>query len=161
MYSIMPAIKIASFQPSYQHGVDELLHSITPEYAEPFYDPLGKKMEDLYLLSGRSYWVALVDGLVAGTVGVIISKEYAILKSLFVAKAYRGGQLQLASKLLETATGLAIKEKCPVIYLGTMKQFEAAQRFYEKHGYMQIDATNMPADIPPNEYDTVFYKKDL
>lgn len=118
-------------------------------------------MKDLYRLKGRYYWVAL-DGIkVVGTVGVIVTPQFAILKSLFVAKPYRGHSPGIAQKLLKTASNKAIEHNCSIMYLGTMSQFTAAQRFYEKHGYIRIKAEEMPADIPANDFDTVFYKKHL
>jgi N-acetylglutamate synthase-like GNAT family acetyltransferase len=154
-------IRIIPFSPSYQPQVDSLLESIVPEYSQPFYNPNGKKMKDLYQLPGRYYWIALQEQRVAGTAGIVIESQYAILKSVFVAKAYRGAQLQVAYKLVQTATEKAIEHNCRILYLGTMAQFTAAQRFYQKQGYTRIAPGEVPADMLLNEFDTVFYKKEL
>lgn len=152
-------IEIKPFEPVHQPGVDALLESIAPEYAEPFFNREGKKMQDMYLLPGRFYWVALSGGVVVGTVGVIAAEDHAVLKSLFISRSFRGKEL--AYMLLDMAHTKARAGNIPVIYLGTMAQFIAAQKFYEKHGYKRIDAHQLPAAIAPNEFDTVFYKKYL
>jgi N-acetylglutamate synthase-like GNAT family acetyltransferase len=138
-----------------------MLGAIVPEYPEPFFHLPIKKMEELYLLPGRHYWVALNNNTVIGTVGVVVVKEYAVFKSLFVAKEFRGEEKGVANKLMETATAKAKEEGCKEIYLGTMEQFRAAQRFYEKHGYEEVTVQELPDDYPHNVIDKVFFRKTI
>ncbi len=151
---------IVPFLPEHQPGIDQLLLSIASEYNEPYYDPTGKKMIDLYTLPGRHYWVAIDDGRVIGTVGIIICNEgHAVLKSMFLHRHHHGSAV--ARQLLDIAMEGAVQHCCSYMYLGTMAQFKAAQRFYEKHGFDAIAEDQLPADFPGNVVDTVFYKKKL
>ncbi len=45
------------------------------------------------------------------------------------------------------------------IYLGTMSQFKAAHKFYEKNGFKKIIISNLPLSFITNPIDDVFYKK--
>ena len=67
----------------------------------------------------------------------------------------------LAEQLLNTATAWAIQHGALRMYLGTMIQFKAAQRFYEKLGFDKIEEEQLPADFPANPVDKVFYTKTL
>lgn len=150
-------MQILPFHPSYQNGVILLLKSIEEEYEESFYSPDGKTMNELYLLPGRKYWVAMVKDNLIGTIGIIMHDGYATLKSMFLHKSQRGGDV--AVKLLQTAIDAAVEKGMKVMYLGTMAQFIAAQRFYEKHGFIRIKEGELPKGFPANVVDTVFYKK--
>ncbi len=151
-------ITIEPFAPVHQAGVDSMLDTIANEFKEPFFHKPVKKMEDLYRLPGRSYWVAIADNVVIGSVGVIIADSYAILKSLFVAKAFRGSELNVAGRLIDCVKDEAVRRGCAQIFLGTMEQFKAAQRFYEKHGYKKIQVKELPGDYPHNALDVIFYR---
>lgn len=154
-------ISIVPFHPAHQQGVDAMLDAIVPEYPEPFFHRPVKKMEELYQLPGRFYFVALAVEEVIGTAGLIISGNYAIIKSVFLAKKYRGPELNVAGRLMDTVTGVAIKHQCHTLYLGTMEQFRRAQSFYEKQGYSSIHIDELPADFPHNALDVVFYKREI
>ena len=47
------------------------------------------------------------------------------------------------------------------MYLGTMTQFKAAQKFYEKHHFTMIGVEQLPRDFPINPIDSIFYKLNL
>jgi len=154
-------IKIEPFAPQYQTGVDKMLDAISNEYAESFFHQHAKKMEEVYFLPERSYWVALADGIVIGSVGIITINGYAVLKSLFVNKKFRGNGWLVADRLMRSAIDKAKQMNCMHIYLGTMEQFKAAQRFYEKHGYSRVQINELPLDYSHNVLDTVFYSLQL
>ena len=155
-------IHIIPFEPAYQPGVDQLLDSIAAEYEESFYSPAHKKITELYDSPGRNYWLAMAGGKVVGTVGVIaLPGSYSILKSMFLHREYRGGEPNIAQQLLQTAIARSVEVDCMRMYLGTMGQFKAAQRFYERQGFAGIPEKDLPADYPGNNFDTVFYVKKL
>ena len=93
--------------------------------------------------------------------GVVLPDGYAVLKSMFVAQAFRGGQLQVAKRLLEVATEKAIAAGREYMYLGTMAQFERAQAFYENQGYTLVSEQELPPGYPTNALDTVFCRKRI
>jgi N-acetylglutamate synthase-like GNAT family acetyltransferase len=161
MDMLLPDITIQPFDTKYQPGVDLMLGTIVPEYPEPFFHLPLRKIEELYTLPGRHYWVALSDDTVVGSVGIVVIGDYAVLKSLFVFKVWRGEEKGVANALMKVATEKAKEEGCKQMYLGTMEQFKAAQRFYEKQGYEQVGAEELPANYPHNELDKVFFKKQI
>src|SRR4051812_5539526 len=87
-----PAVDIVPFVPAHQQGVDAMRAAIALEYPLPFFYASSPKMETVYKTPGHHYWVALANDVVVGTVGVIVAGDCAILKSLFVAKEYRGAK---------------------------------------------------------------------
>ncbi len=58
--------------------------------------------------------------------------EKSILKSMFVKKEYRGKDLGASQLLLNTVFDWCNTENIHFIYLGTMNQFKAAHKFYER-----------------------------
>lgn len=161
MSVLLPDITIQPFDPKYQPGIDLMMGTIVPEYPEPFFHLPIRKIEELYQLPGRHYWVALNDDTVIGSVGIVVIGDYAVLKSLFVFKVWRGEEKGVAGSLMKVATDKAKEEGCTTMYLGTMEQFKAAQRFYAKHGYEQITEQDLPPGYPSNEIDKVFFKKRI
>ncbi|WP_053223749.1 GNAT family N-acetyltransferase [Roseivirga seohaensis] len=106
--------------------------------------------------------MALFDGKVIGTIALIIIKhEYGILKKMMLKKEFRGATHNVAKQLLQTTIDESEKDQLEWIYLGTMTQFKAAQRFYQKHGFQQIDEKELPADFLRNPIDTLFYELSL
>lgn len=47
------------------------------------------------------------------------------------------------------------------LYLGTVDAFKAAHRFYEREGFKEIEAAELPADFPRMPIDTKFYQLNL
>ena len=154
-------IVITDFEDKYQPGVDKLLDSIQDEYAENIYGPGVLKMKDAAKLPGRRYWVALRNGEVVGTVGLILlGNNNAVLKSMLLHKDYRGSDRMLAYRLMTTAMGHARNSGAATLYLGTMAQFEAAIAFYRKHRFTEIGESELPVDFVGNPVDVVFFKVD-
>lgn len=108
------------------------------------------------------YWVALTNHLVIGTVGlVIINQEYAILKRMMLIKAYRGKKLGVSQALLQTAILCCKEHNINDLYLGTMTQFKAAQSFYLKNGFKEIQENQTPKGFLKNPVDKLFYHLQL
>ena len=106
------------------------------------------------------YWVAVIDNTVIGTVSITKLKNgSSLLGNMFLDRRFRGSGI--AQSLLETVTQWAGDEKLTTIYLGTMDQFKAAQKFYERSGFQKIYPEALPADFPLNPLDDLFYKKTL
>lgn len=148
-------IEIVKYQKKYQMEIDAMLANIALEFEKHIY---SKETEDTPLVPDV-YWVALYNSNVIGTVGLALQNNYAILKRLFLKKEFRGQKFSLSNKLLLIALTYCVKNNIPVIYLGTMNQFIAAQRFYIKHGFHQILKKELPHDFMLNPSDDVFFKK--
>jgi hypothetical protein len=47
------------------------------------------------------------------------------------------------------------------VYLGTTEKFLAAHRFYERNGFQQIAANELPPSFPRMALDSRFYHRAL
>lgn len=137
-----------------------MMESIAREFNEPIFSPQSKKIVDAFELPDNKFWVAINGIKVVGTVGLIkLANENIVLKSMFVDKAFRGQNI--SGLLLNTLISWAIRNNYKQIYLGTMSQFIAGQRFYEKNGFIKCSQTELPIDFTINKLDTIFYRKHL
>jgi GNAT superfamily N-acetyltransferase len=151
-------IKITTYKSDDKKGIDAMMQEIANEFAIPIsYQKAAATAKSI-----DQYWVAFYGKEIIGTVGILkITDNSVVLKRLFVKKAFRGKELGTANLLLQTVFNWCKKEKPKAIYLGTMEQFIAAQRFYEKNGFHSIFKSDLPVDFDINSVDTVFYKMDL
>jgi N-acetylglutamate synthase-like GNAT family acetyltransferase len=114
-----------------------------------------------YQAGGGEFWVARHHGSVVGTIAAIdIGNDMVALRKMFVAREHRGGP-GLAGSLMQTLVAWANARGVRTIYLGTTAVMGAAHRFYEKHGYVLIDAEELPVRFPRMHVDTRFYRKHL
>ena len=108
------------------------------------------------------FWVAAYRDQVVGTIGLIlIGKDFAILKSMMVKKAFRGKVRGVSSSLMATAMSWCAKNSLQDIYLGTMHQFISAQQFYKKNGFVEIAQQDLPSEFLINPLDKVFFRRRL
>lgn len=104
------------------------------------------------------FWVAKVEDEVVGCISLKdIGEQQAALRKMFVAKPWRGSEYGVAGRLLETLLDHARAQKLQDIYLGTTEKFLAAHRFYEKKGFVEVDASALPATFPRMSVDVKFY----
>lgn len=152
-------INIASFNKQYQSDIDILMEEIRDEFSESIAPPkLPINIEPIQLPD--KYLVVLANNKVVGTITITkLKNDNSVLKRMFLNKNFRGQGI--AESLLENVTNWAIENKLITIFLGTMTQFKAAQKFYEKHGFEKISLENLPNDFPLNPVDSIFYKKNL
>jgi RimJ/RimL family protein N-acetyltransferase len=151
-------IKITTYKSEDKEGIDFMMQEIADEFSFPI---SHQKAAAAAKLIGQ-YWVAFYGKEIIGTIGILkITDNSVVLKRMFVRKAFRGKDFGTAISLLQTVLNLCKQEKQKAIYLGTMEQFTAAQRFYEKNGFCRIFKDDLPLDFIINPVDTVFYKLEL
>jgi ribosomal protein S18 acetylase RimI-like enzyme len=75
---------------------------------------------------------------------------------MYVDDKYRGKGL--AKKLLDTALTYAKTAGLKEIFLGTVEEMIAANKFYQKNGFKKIK--KLPEDFPSFD-DTIYYKLDI
>ncbi|WP_223067978.1 GNAT family N-acetyltransferase [Paenibacillus caui] len=100
-------------------------------------------LHDLYRYydhNARAYWIIESEGEIMGGAGITPfaqSNEICELQKMYLSQSIRG--TGIASKLLQTALEFAKLHynKC---YLETLKNMDAANRFYKKHGFQLLDA---------------------
>jgi GNAT superfamily N-acetyltransferase len=119
-------------------------------------------IQKYYLSVGGHFWVAEADGMVVGTLGLLsIGHGDLALRKMFVATDFRGKSHGVAAALLAAALAWAQARQVQRILLGTTEQFQAAHRFYEKHGFSVIPADLLPPHFPRMRLDTRFYGRHL
>lgn len=154
---------VLGYIPAFSSGVADLIVPI--QRAEFSIDITLDDQPDLQDIPGfyqngtGNFWVALDGGRVVGTIALKdIGNGQAALRKMFVAQSHRGKDFGVAQELLETLLGHARMVGLHDIFLGTTDAFKAAHRFYEKHGFVLMDADALPASFPRMAVDTRFYR---
>lgn len=154
------AIKIIPFQASHQQDVDAMMDNIVLEFEEPIRTKQSKKIMDVFELPDHQFWVATNGDKIVGSIGLLrLDNQNIVLKSMFVDQTQRG--LGVSNLLLKTLEEWAAHHHYKQIYLGTMTQFAAGQRFYSKNGFEKCTQADLPPDFIANPLDTIFYTKSL
>lgn len=158
-------IKISAFKEEYKEQVIKLIVDIqTNEYNIPISresQPDLEHIESFYQNNKGNFWIALDEyNKVIGTLGLLdINNNQAALRKMFVSTAYRGNDKQVAKQLLQTLFTWCQNQKISAVYLGTTSQFLAAQRFYEKNGFIEVQKKELPSSFPVMKVDSKFYIK--
>ena len=109
-----------------------------------------------------NFWVAISEGEVVGTVGLLdIDNNHGALRKMFVHASYRGPSHGVSARLLDTLLEWTRARGVKDVYLGTTEKFLAAHRFYERNGFQQIAASELPPRFPKMAVDTRFYRRAL
>lgn len=148
-------IKIVAYQKEHQVGINEMMIDISLEFEHDIFS----KDPSTTLSIPDIYWIALYDDTVIGSVGLSLKSGYAILKSMMLQKKFRGKEIGLSNKLLEIALSYCSTHQISDVYLGTMIQFKAAQRFYKNNGFHQVQQQALPHDFIVNPLDSLFFQK--
>ncbi len=115
-----------------------------------------------YQQGAGNFWVAVSDGEVVGTVALLdIGDHRAALRKMFVHPGYRGPGHGVSARLLDTLLEWSRVRGVKEVYLGTTEKFLAAHRFYERNGFKQIPANELPPSFPKMAVDTRFYRRTL
>ena len=162
----MLSIEIHTYSNNYQQPVIDLILPIQRDefgVAITLEDqPDLQQIPGFYQKGKGNFWVATVKDEVAGTISLLdIGNRYVALRKMFVKKEYRGREWGLGQALLNTAMQWAKENEIENIYLGTTEKFLAAQRFYEKNGFEEIDKQLLPASFPVMSVDVKFYKFNI
>ena len=159
-----PAIRC--FQQQDQSAVIDLILSIQQQEfgvqisAEDQPDLL--EIPAFYQQGNGQFWVAEVADLLVGTLALVdIGNQQVALRKMFVDAAYRGHPQRVAERLLQSAVQWCVSKQVSDIYLGTISVYQAAMRFYAKHGFERIDKQQLPEGFPVIAVDNVFFHKPL
>lgn len=159
-------VEIKKYDDHYQSQVVELILSIQKE---EFNIPISiEEQPDLlnipkfYQTGCGNFWVAISNDQVIGTIAIIdIGNQICALRKMFVDKNVRGKERGIAMSLLDTVVAWSQEHGIKEIYLGTTSSYLAAHRFYEKHGFNEIDKRLLPRAFPVMSVDSKFYKCDV
>ena len=84
--------------------------------------------------------MALQENKVIGTIALLyIENNCGALRKMFVKQSYRGNTFGVGQKLLDTVFKWSTEKHIKKIYLGKTEKFVAAQRFYEKNNFTEIE----------------------
>jgi len=108
-------------------------------------------------------WVARdPDGSPIGAIGLLeFAPGRAALRKMFVRADRRGREFGVAQSLLDLLIAHARRAGISTVVLGTIHFFKAARRFYERNGFREIAAADVPPEFPRMKVDTHFYRIDL
>jgi len=120
------------------------------------------KIPTFYQVNQGNFWVALEQGNVIGTIGLLdIGNRQAALRKMFVDRRYRGKDHGVGQALLEKLIDWAREKKFKEIFLGTSPLLPAARRFYEKNAFVEVQKEQLPPAFPIVHVDTIFYSLSL
>jgi RimJ/RimL family protein N-acetyltransferase len=155
-------VKIVDYNPVYQKAIDVMMDSIQSEFSIPITGKTSSHIDKFYNKTGYRFWVAMFADWIVGTIGVkLFGGDKVEIKRMMVGKEFRGSEFNTATLLMQTALDFAKEQKCKYVYLGTMEQFVAAQKFYLKYGFAPVAENKLPEDYLINPMDKLFYKLDL
>ncbi len=153
------AMKLIAYNDTYKQAVIDLILSIQKDEFGVGVDLADQPdLQDIHAHYSK-FWLAVDEEKgVVGTLGIIkFNAQQAVLKKMFVNVEYRGKSV--AQLLLDNLFEYCCIEDIKEIYLGTVEQFKAAHRFYEKNDFILINEKMLPEDMPRMEVDTIFYEK--
>ena len=142
--------------------VDLILHIQNTEFGIPITLELQPDLNEIagfYQINNGNFWIAKIDNKIIGTISLLdIGNRKAALRKMFVDKDYRGKEFGVGQKLLNTLVDWTRHKEFTEIFLGTTEKFIAAQRFYEKNGFKEIEKQELPGTFPVMEVDIKFYR---
>lgn len=119
-------------------------------------------IEKFYLKDGGIFVGAFFDNKLIGTIAYLnMGHHAAAMRKMFVAKEFRGKEWGVGQQLLEYLEKTCLQKDIQDVYLGTFHVLEAAQKFYKKNGYIQIEKVALPSYFPLMQVDDVFFHKTL
>ena len=129
---------------------EELDKKFEPDGRHSFYNDIEKSFEVFYCVVNEEN----NDNKVLGTVGLKkINNDTVELKAFYLHKDLRGKGL--GKRMLETVISKARELGYRSIVLDSVSKYKAAQRLYEKAGFVNTERYN------DNQYADVFMKLEL
>ncbi|MES2286124.1 MAG: GNAT family N-acetyltransferase [Bacteroidota bacterium] len=159
----MNNITIEPYLDSYKEEIAGLiLHIQKDEFEIPITLNMQPDLNDIrsfYQINNGNFWIARINENIIGTIALLdIGNDQGALRKMFVAKEYRGKEFGVGQALLNNLINWVGQKKMIEIFLGTTEKFVAAQRFYEKNGFVEIQKTELPKEFPLMGVDVKFYK---
>jgi len=160
------SVDIEEYSDNYRDQVKSLIHNVY-ELERGMHSKSGRPdldaIKEIYQENNGNFWIAVKDGKVIGTIGLINQGENrASMHRFCVDKDFRGRDKGVSAKLYSTFLGFARSHSYKKIFLGTAFNAKAAIKFYERNGFVKI--ISLPEDIAKNSrllHDELFYELDL
>ena len=132
---------LREIRPADNSAVEQVIRSCLIEFGAnhegtAWADPDLGRFSEIYNSDGNKYWVAEADHQILGGVGIgRLTDTICELQKMYCLPHARGSGI--AHHLMDTALSYAKKyyRQC---YLETLENMVAAQRFYEKYGFVRV-----------------------
>ena len=109
-----------------------------------------------YQQPGGEFWIALSEGKVVGTIGLMLKEKHcAVMKKFFVKKEFRSQKIGLA--LYNELLKYAVSKEVHNIILDTPAVAHASHRFYEKAGFHRISTAELPVPYSYPDRESILY----
>lgn len=161
-------ITIIPFEESYTQDVIDLVLHFQNDGSRPLVtvadQPDLLHIRDSYLRAGGNFWLAVDDGKLAGSIGMLpYGAEIAILKKFFVYEPYQGHPIHLGQQLYAAFLQFAREQGFHTILLDTPKNTVRAHRFYEVAGFQKVTKQELPVSYhhPYADVDCDFFCLNL
>lgn len=119
-------------------------------------------IREKYFGGGGAFWVAVENGAVAGSIGLLnCGGGVGILKKFFVYEAYRGAPHHLGRRLYQSLLAFAGAQGLRELILDTPKNTDRAHRFYARAGFTQISKAELPVAYDYPYEDSDFFRLQL
>jgi putative acetyltransferase len=106
-----------------------------------YYDPSTDHLYELFQEPGSTYYVAEIDGTIAGGVGIFptagLPGGTCELVKMYLVPSARG--IGLGKALIEKALAFAKNSGFLQVYIETMPELSKAMKVYEKFGFKYLD----------------------
>jgi len=157
-------MKIIKYSDEYKEEVIQLILHIQNDEAKINLtlqeQPDLMNINDYYMESGGSFWVAIEDNAVIGTIGIInATNNYGILKKFFIKSEYRNKKIGLA--LFNELLMFAKKKNISHILLDTPSVAVKSHKFYEKAGFKRIEKEELPINYYYPDRNSYLYLLDI
>ena len=161
-------VDIAEYSDEYKEQVKDFIYNVYE--VERGRHTLGREgrpdlsaIKETYQDNNGNFWVAVKEGKVIGTIGLINQgEERASMHRFAVTKDFRGKEKGVSAKLYSTLLEFVENKGYKKIFLGTTPDAIAAIKFYERNGWVKIGV--LPEDIgkdPKLSHDKLFYELNL
>lgn len=107
-----------------------------------------------------AFWLAVSDGEVVGTIGMMRYGSSGVLKKLFVRHDFRGPQ-GAAQGLYEKVAEWSKVQGLDTIYLDTPSVATRSHTFYERRGFRIVDRSELPEGYSFPDRDSLIFKLDI
>jgi GNAT superfamily N-acetyltransferase len=132
-----PAVDIVPFEPEHAQGFSALVVDTLREFGFEYDPELDRDLADpraTYV----AFWIALVDGDVAGSVALRdLGGDVFELKRMYLRSAHRGRGV--GKRLLSTALEWARANGARMVRLDTTERMLTARLLYEAAGFVRVD----------------------
>ena len=162
----MSEIHIEVYSDIHKNDVADLILGIqNAEFGIPItleMQPDLNEIPEFYQRNNGNFWIAKIDNKIIGTISLLdIGHRKGALRKMFVSKNYRGKEYGTGQKLLTTLLEWTRYKGITEIFLGTTEKYIAAQRFYEKNGFKEIEKQELPETFPVMAVDVKFYRLSI